>query len=554
MLRIATVFCAILFFYTHPASALGPHEIALLINTNSPQSVELARHYAALRNVPPENLIPLGLPASVLEPSAQISRDDFLRTIWEPTEQALRERRIEDHILAWIYSSDFPVAVMSDPPVSLHGLTFVRNQLPESGSISNGSVISRLYAGPGRDLKQRAAPRSLENYAVTLGSNMPLPSMSLAHLGVRGESLDQAISRLETSARLNGQPPAGKVFFLTSEDVRTTCRSWQFEDAVTELKSVGQIGQILPLAEATHTSQAWGLMAGIAKLDTGALPQLVPGSIAEHLTSFAAVFPQVVQTTCTEWLLAGAAGSAGTVTEPLSIWTKFPTARVFVHYASGCTLLESFAQSVVCPLQLALFGDPLLAPWAKPQGLTLVSLADGSGSVSGTAEFAASTWAGLNDRSSAIFYLLDGRSVLASGRPPLLRVNSAQLADGYHELRAVVYGGGTVRHQGLATLGFIAINHGYSITVSGLSTNQILTPGKPLTLNVEATPPPRELALIRYESVVDRQPWTEGGVYSLDPSALGAGPISVQIAAIYENGEVVRSAPIRVRAQRAAAQ
>ncbi len=526
--------------------ALGPHELVLLINTNSPGSIALAHHYASLRQIPAPNVISVGVPASAIEGAAQITREDYTRCIWEPLQLALRERRLEDHILAVAFSADFPVSVATDPVVSLQGLTFVRNQLPPGAVISNGQYASRLFAGPGRDLGKRGTPRSLENYAMILGTNMPLPSMSLAHTGLRGETLAQAIARLESSARQQGNPPAGQVFFLTSEDVRTTCRSWQFDDVVKELKGIGQTAQIVPLAKANRAEQAWGIMAGIYLLDPATLPQLGPGSIGEHLTSFGALFTDGVQTKSTAWLMAGAAGTAGTVTEPLSNWTKFPTGRIFVHYASGCTLLESFAQSVLCPLQLALIGDPLLAPWAKPQGLTLVSLAEDSGPVSGTVEFAASTWAGLNDRSSSIMYLLDGRSVMASGQPLLVRINTRQLADGYHEVRAAVYSSGLVRHQGFTTLGFTVNNRGYRLRLTDFPDNETLSWEEIRAINVEVHPAPKSIAIIQHESLVDSQPWTKESVYKLKASALGAGPATIQLAAVYENGEVVKSNPVRL--------
>jgi hypothetical protein len=543
----------ILFFFLATAStqALGPHEVLVLVNANSPHSIEIANTYIRLRGIPPINVVQVQPPATATAPEARITPEEFTRTIWEPAQNAMRERRLTDHILAWVYSADFPMAIRSNPEVSLQGLTFTHNQLPEVESINKGTYVSRLFAGPGRDLKQRGAPRSLEQYALILTTNMPLPSISLAHTGLGGETLDEAVARLQTSARLNGAPLPGGVFFLTSDNIRTTCRSWQFEDAVAELKMLGQTAQILPIGQATRSSKAWGLMAGIARPEPASLPRLVPGSLAEHLTSFAAFFHgQVEQLKLTGWLQAGAAGSSGTVTEPYALWTKFPTARLFVHYASGCTLLESFAQSVASPMQMALVGDPLLAPWAKPQGVTLVSLADEADALSGTVEFAASTWAGPRDPEARIFYLLDGRSVLASGTPPLVHLNTTQLADGYHELRAIVYSGGLVRHQGYSTLGFTVNNHGRRIALSGLVTNEVLTVESQHNVRVKADPPPRELALLHNETLLARQPWTDEGAYVIDASLLGAGPNAVQLVAVYEDGEMVRSAPVPVQVTR----
>ncbi len=529
--------------------ALGPHEVLLLVNDQSPRSVELANHYAHLRQIPPLNIVQVSLPPSATSPSSFITREEFTRLVWEPAQSAIQERRIGDHILAWAYSADFPVLITGDPPLSIQGLTLARNREPEAELIRRGTHASLLFAGPGQDLKRRGTSGSLEQYAMRLGTNMPLPSMLLAHTGARGETMDQAVRRLEESARRPSAPLPGQVFFLTSDDVRSTCRSWQFEDTVAELKTLGQTAQILPLSDATSASQAWGIMAGTALPEPAQLPRLVPGSMAEHLTSFAAVFNgHTYQTKMTAWLQAGAAASAGTVTEPMSVWTKFPHARFFVHYANGCTLLESFAQAMASPLQAITIGDPLLAPWGKPQGLTLVSLSGQTEDIRGLLEFAASPW---GSPAGHVLYLLDGRSVFPSGNPPLLRMNTSQLADGYHELRAVVYAQGAICHQGFSRQGFTTDNRGRGLRILNLSSNQLLQPDTSLAIACEARGEPREIALVHHDQIVERQPVDEKASYTLRPSRLGAGPSLLQLAAIYADGEIVRSRPVPIRVARA---
>ena len=269
--------------------------------------------------------------------------------------------------------------------------------------------------------------------------------------------------------------------------------------------------------------------------------------MAEHLTSYAAIFyGHTYQTKMTAWLQAGAAFSAGTVTEPLSIWTKFPHARVFVHYASGCTVLEALAQSMASPLQSIAIGDPLLAPWGRPQGVTLINLNESSQNIQGMAEFAGSGWAGPLTGDSGILFLVDGRSVVGSGQPPVARINTAELADGWHEIRAVIYSGGAVRHQGFTIQGFTTANRGRSIRLLNLASNETLTLNQARDIQVQVTPPPAKLALMRYGDVIAEQVYSTQSVYRLDPARLGLGPVPVQLAAIYEDGEVVRSAPVPV--------
>ena len=552
MLRLLRWTLSLLLLSALTARALGPHEIVLLVNAESQSSMEVANHFARLRGIPPANLVYVSLPERAVSPSAILSRDEFTHAIWEPAQAAIRERGLGDRILAWAYSADFPVLIDGDPQVSLTGITLVRNQLPDAEAIRKGTYTSRLFAGPGQDLKRRGTPGSLEQYAMRLMGDMPLPSILLAHTGSRGESTDQAIRRLQSGMRLQGAPLAGQVFFLTSDDVRTKCRSWQFEDAAAELKALGQKAQILPLAEATPASAAWGIMAGVAELKPAQLPRLVPGSMAEHLTSYAAIFEgHEYQTKMTAWLQAGAFASVGTVTEPLSIWTKFPHARMFVHYANGCTVLEALAQSMASPLQAIAIGDPLLAPWGRPQGVTLINLNESSEALKGVVEFAGSGWAGPTTGNSGLMFLIDGRSVVGSGQPPVARINTTELADGWHEIRAVIYSGGAVRHQGFATQSFTTANRGRSIRILNLASNETLTLTQVRELQVQVDPIPAKLALVRYGDVMAEQAYSTQAVYRLDPSRLGPGPVPVQVAAIYEDGEVVRSAPVQVNITRA---
>jgi len=134
-----------------------------------------------------------------------------------------------------------------------------------------------------------------------------------------------------------------------------------------------------------------GAMMGAADLDLKTPRKFLPGAMAEHLTSFGAAFESGGQTKITEWIRAGATASAGTVTEPLALWTKFPHARFHAHSAAGCTILESFYQSIRCPLQILPLGEPLAAPWRQPAQVTLRGLESGrvEGRVDVTASVAA---------------------------------------------------------------------------------------------------------------------------------------------------------------------
>lgn len=347
------------------AHALGPHELLLLSNARSPDSMRVADAFARLRGVPDVNRVALDLPESWPAHPMDVSPSDFERHIFSPASAAARERGIDGHVLAWVYSVDFPTRVTTTPATSLTGATFVRGRFPPAREIEDGRYASPLFAGPHGRRGTAHFSQSLDVSRAWLAGEMPLPAMMLGYTGPRGNSIEQVLACLAHGARAGESAPQGVVFFITSDDVRSRCREWQFLPAVEELRARGIAAEILPSIP-TGEVTAVGLTLGTAVLPPTPSLRLAPGALAEHLTSFAAVFEDGGQTKLTEWIARGAAASCGTVTEPRSIWTKFPNARLHVHYAAGCTAIESFYQAVRSPLQLLIVGDPLAAPYARP--------------------------------------------------------------------------------------------------------------------------------------------------------------------------------------------
>ncbi|HEY5228261.1 MAG TPA: TIGR03790 family protein, partial [Opitutaceae bacterium] len=61
--------------------------VVILANANDPDSLAIARHYAAVRSVPQANIVTLAAPTS-----ETISWKDFVATIWSPLEDELVKR------------------------------------------------------------------------------------------------------------------------------------------------------------------------------------------------------------------------------------------------------------------------------------------------------------------------------------------------------------------------------------------------------------------------------------------------------------------------------
>ncbi len=433
--------------------AIGPHEVLLLVNGQSPDSAAVADAFARLRAIPTSNVVRLSLPLPEVGQPFHITPQDFTRHIWDPACRAVRERGLDEQILAWVYSTDFPVAVQTTPPMSLQGITFVRNRIPTSDVIEKARMISPLFAGPSQPSGNALSSQSFDVARESLASDYPLPSMMLGYTGVRGVCRDVVLRCLQRGRASDGTRPGGTVYFVTSADIRSRCRAWQFASAALELQALG-VRSVITNAYPAGGTDILGVMMGTATLPFPLGQGFLPGAMAEHLTSSAAVFHEPSQSKLSAWIEAGVTASAGAVTEPYSAWEKFPAARFYAHYASGCTMIESFFQAIRCPLQILLVGDPLACPWAPPLEVTLLGL-DRSGP-SSPVRVTARIASGPASVLSRIVVLWNGRRVLdrrgvVSGRghaPFTLEVFRPDLRPGPHTIRLVAYRSGMVRSQG----------------------------------------------------------------------------------------------------------
>lgn len=429
-----------------PVFALGPHELLVLANGNSSRSVALAREYAARRQVPPENIVLLDMPA---EPPLEIAVDAFQRQILTPALRVADERGIAGHVLAWAYSLDFPIRVAATPPLSLQGLTFLRGRLPDPDAVARATYASPFFAGPDNPSFAGFPAQSLDVQRAWLGKDMPIPSMLLGFGGPRGNTPDEIAACLQRGLAADGSRPAGTVYFVTNSDVRSLCRQWQFPPAARELDRLG-VRAVITNTLPDAATDILGAVLGAADVPMPATRRFLPGAMAEHLTSFGAAFDVSPQTKISEWIRAGASASAGTVTEPMSAWPKFPHARYFAHLASGCTALEAFHQSLKCPLQVLLLGDPLSSPWAPRS--TLAIEGPGGQPLRGRAEFRARLATRDGDVFNRFLFLLDGRPLAPLGTGAAITLDAAALAPGPHRLRAVAYKVGSVRAQVFAEI------------------------------------------------------------------------------------------------------
>jgi len=192
-------------------------------------------------------------------------------------------------------------------------------------------------------------------------------STQLAYTGYVGNSVPEVLVYLTASAGADGTNPDGTVYICKNSNVRSTARQQFFGPLVGALKARGRKVEILDNTKIpAGKDDVIGAVVGTAGFNWGASKsRILPGAICEHLTSFGAHFGTSSQTKISEFMRYGAAGSSGTVMEPLALHMKFPNPLIHVFYADGCTLAEAFYQSTHGPYQLMVMGDGLCQPFAK---------------------------------------------------------------------------------------------------------------------------------------------------------------------------------------------
>ena len=400
---------------TFAAAGGGPENVLLVVNPNSAASLTIANHYAALRNIPAENL--LFVPWDRKNQTADI--DTFREKILRPVLRAIQGEGLAGQIDYVVYSSDFPWGISLDSDVRKFAEEMRREkmssdekaageskekpaekkqppkaawpkQLTPVGSLNGLTYLWEpvlagvpAYFDPRSNGYMRRAtskekgPTSLafhssllfnrQGEVVPFGGERYFLSVMLAVTAGRGNSVDEVLHYLQRSAEADGTQPKGTIYFVKNDNIRSKVRDGLFPAAVRDLKELGVKGEIVEGTMPMHKDDVQGAVMGVAGFDWKASGStILPGAICEHFTSFGGVMSEKAgQTPLSVFLRYGAAGASGTVTEPYAIAEKFPSPMVQVHYARGCSLAEAFYQSVSCPYQLLIVGDPLCRPWAE---------------------------------------------------------------------------------------------------------------------------------------------------------------------------------------------
>lgn len=88
--------------------AIEPAEVFLIVNKNVPESLQLARHYSKVRNIPSENLLQFDLPTG-----ENISRSDYNTKLRDSLRKSLQDKKQQVEVLLTFYG--VPLRVGGEP-------------------------------------------------------------------------------------------------------------------------------------------------------------------------------------------------------------------------------------------------------------------------------------------------------------------------------------------------------------------------------------------------------------------------------------------------------
>lgn len=333
-LLLASVFLAL------PAAAqmvaapagLRPAQLALVVNDDEANSVEIAEYYAKARAIPAHNIVHVKIPNR----PRKLDPEQF-RELKEQIDAKLGPE-IQAVLMVWTA----PYAVDC-------------NSLTAAYTMGYDAAQCLKPCGPGKPSAYFNSPsaRPYTDHGVRL--SMLLPT----------ESVEGAKALIDRGVLSGFRMPVASAYFLATSDAARNSRARFFPRSMAlpakklAIKTLRQDSLENVQDIIVYETGA----ARVAKLET---LRFLPGALADHLTSYGGDLLGEGQMSSLRWLEAGATASYGTVTEPCNYWQKFPNSTVLLHhYVSGATAIEAYWKSVAWPSQGVFIGEPLAAPYHR---------------------------------------------------------------------------------------------------------------------------------------------------------------------------------------------
>ena len=314
------------------APALESAQLAVIVNSADPTSVQIGDYYAARRHILFQNVIRVAFSPN----RTTLTRQEFDVVKAEVDAKSLPN--VQAYALAW--AAPYRVECMSITAAFAFGF--------DAAFCAEGCAPTRhspYYDSPARLPFRQHGMR---------------PAMALA-----ATSFEEAKALIDRGVASDGSNPEGAAYLLSTSDAARNVRSASYPLAEKVLQRRLQVHRLEQDA-LIGAKDVLFYFTGKDRVDGLDTLRFLPGAIADHLTSAGGQLTDSAQMSALRWLEAGATGSYGTVVEPCAIRQKFPDPAVLgAHYLRGETLIEAYWKSVAMPGQGIFIGEPLAAPFRQ---------------------------------------------------------------------------------------------------------------------------------------------------------------------------------------------
>jgi uncharacterized protein (TIGR03790 family) len=376
---ILFLFSAVLFPVIPLWASIEPEEVAVIVNTESEDSLRIGELYARLRNVPLRNLIRISVPVS-----EGISRTDYEELIAGPVRKAIAGLYNEGEIRCILTTYGVPLRVNSSKPLiypehKINSYQKMINEKKKERSILKerrkkreaadkelnskikdlGSEITDLNIKLGR-LKGHDTAAALDSELTLMVSRLDAPTPELAE-GLVRTAIEVEQTGLSGKVYLDARGKTGKdAYGLFDEDIRRTARILAKGRMQVVLDNNSRLFR---RGEARSAALYCGWYSHKKYVDAF---QWSKGAVGYHVASSEAV--SLHDPKRKYWVKSmiekGVIASIGPVKEPYL--TAFPPPSIFfpLLMSGKYTLVEVFAMTnPFLSWQMILVGDPLYNPF-----------------------------------------------------------------------------------------------------------------------------------------------------------------------------------------------
>lgn len=522
--------------------------VLLIIDPTDATSMHVGNVYRDARDIPDSNVLYYAPGSDTYQAFVERNLEAVFATLIE------RGTTLQTDYIVLAPTEQFFIAapgLVNDAcsPVTRFSLTGPYYFARQASEILAGSVPVTRQNEYARTIETPLAfsgSRSYSNGRVGNGEAYFISAL-LGYTGERGNSKQNILDMIDRSVDADFTQPTGTFYFQQTNDVaRSGPRDGEYVGVVNSIAALGgaaerRVNEVMPLG----VPDALGIMTGAANPDiNNPSYTLLPGAFADHLTSWSATFDLAAQTKASRWIAKGASGTWGNVQEPCNYSGKFPSAWLHAQYFQGLSLGEAAMRSVTfLPFQGLLLGDPLTQPFAVEPQVSIVDLPPLIDGPFATLTAPTSTAKPGATIANLELYINGALQPLPFQPGSPLFFSTADLSDGWHEIRVVAREAGAIETRGSASASFVraaggrAIDAVPSATVGDLSSS--------IDIAIDAPDDAFGIQLTQNGRVVAADQAC-GGTLTVDAAVLGAGPSRLFAEAIMPDGSVIRSTPIEI--------